>query len=212
MCPAIKPFDGLEDFALVLLTGFETAVKDPLRFEGMEETIRRRVVPAETTRRVTLPMLPSGERDEGSHRPGGGLARPLGSLGEERSEPAGVLCPSWPELCRLWLLGESGPRVTDGSDAGVCAVVVKPPEVAAWPGIMVPGSAVGRTGIEIHLAHGRSVVVGPDFDEAVLARMIRVWNVYRADHGTAADFRGGGAEGLPASKLLAQLLVSIYKS
>ncbi len=46
-------------------------------------------------------------------------------------------------------------------------VVVEPPATA------VPAPPKGGTGLEIRLPFGRTVVVAPDFDEAVLARVIR---------------------------------------
>lgn len=47
-------------------------------------------------------------------------------------------------------------------------VVIEPPEAA------VPRSPAGGTGLEIRLPHGRTVVVAPDFDEALLVRVIQV--------------------------------------
>lgn len=53
-------------------------------------------------------------------------------------------------------------------------VMVEPPKAAAVPVTSVPASLGGGAGVEIRLAHGRTVVVAPDFDDAVLARVIRV--------------------------------------
>ena len=54
-------------------------------------------------------------------------------------------------------------------------VVVEPPAEARVPVMASVPSSPGRgAGIEIRLARGRTVVVAPEFDEALLARVIRV--------------------------------------
>jgi hypothetical protein len=53
--------------------------------------------------------------------------------------------------------------------------VIEPSEAAAAPPeALAPTSPVSEAGIAIRLAPGRTIVVAPDFDEAVLARVIRV--------------------------------------
>lgn len=52
-------------------------------------------------------------------------------------------------------------------------MVVEPPE-AALPVTEVPAPLEGGAGIEIRLAHGRTIRVAADFDAAVLTRVIRV--------------------------------------
>jgi hypothetical protein len=54
-------------------------------------------------------------------------------------------------------------------------LLIEPPAVEAGGAESVAPIHCGRgTGVEIRLVHGRSIVVDADFDEAVLARVIRV--------------------------------------
>jgi len=52
-------------------------------------------------------------------------------------------------------------------------VVVEPSE-AALPATEIPARPEGEAGFEIRLAHRRTIRVAADFDERVLARVIRV--------------------------------------
>ena len=77
------------------------------------------------------------------------------------------MCPRGGDLCRLQVLAEAGQHGAERHDAGVRAGGGRATRNGG------AGTAERRNGLEIRLPFGRTVVVAPDFDEAVLARVIR---------------------------------------